>query len=113
MKTTITLLIALAGLSIASAQSPGSGVFQRFDKDADGKVTSAELPNAQTFERFDVNKDGAITLEEYTQVAGGMKPTTAPTTPTKPGEIPPGTKPATTVPADAVFSGYDKTAMAK
>ncbi|MDH4452742.1 MAG: EF-hand domain-containing protein, partial [Verrucomicrobiota bacterium] len=104
---TLTLLIALAGLSIASAQSPGGGVFQKFDKNTDGKVTSEELPNAQAFERFDVNKDGSITLEEYTQVAGGMKPTTAPTTPTKLGETPPGTKPATTVPADAVFSGYD------
>jgi len=113
MKTTLTILIALAGFSIASAQSPGGGVFQKFDKNSDGKVTSEELPNAQAFERFDVNKDGAITLEEYTQVAGGMKPTTTPTTPTKPGETPPATKPATTVPADAVFSGYDKNSDGK
>jgi Ca2+-binding EF-hand superfamily protein/mono/diheme cytochrome c family protein len=84
MKTTLTLFLALAGLSLASAQSPDGGVFQRFDTNADGKVTSAELPNAQAFERFDVNKDGAITLDEYTQVVGG----TVPTTPTKPGETP-------------------------
>ena len=113
MKMTLTLLIALAGLSIASAQSPGGGVFQKFDKNSDGKVTSEELPNAQAFERFDVNKDGSITLEEYTQVAGGMKPTTTPTTPTKPGETPPATKTATTAPADAVFSGYDKNSDGK
>jgi Ca2+-binding EF-hand superfamily protein/mono/diheme cytochrome c family protein len=113
MKMTLTLLIALAGLSIASAQSPGGGVFQKFDKNSDGKVTSEELPNAQAFERFDVNKDGSITLEEYTQVAGGMKPTTTPTTPTKPAETPPATKPATTAPADAVFSGYDKNSDGK
>ncbi|MFN0075522.1 MAG: redoxin domain-containing protein [Prosthecobacter sp.] len=113
MKTSLTLLLAFAGFSIASAQSPSGGVFQRFDKNTDGKVTSEELPNAQAFERFDVNKDGAITLEEYTQVAGGMKPTTIPTTPAKPGETPSGTKPATTAPADAVFSGYDKNSDSK
>ena len=86
MKTTLTLLIALAGFSIVSAQSPGGGVFQKFDKNADGKVTSDELPSQQAFDRFDVNKDGVITLEEYTQVTGGT--TLKPTIPTKPGEAP-------------------------
>jgi len=63
MNTPITLFIALAGISFASAQSSGSGVFQKFDKNSDGKVTSDELPNQQAFDRFDVNKDGSITLE--------------------------------------------------
>jgi Ca2+-binding EF-hand superfamily protein/mono/diheme cytochrome c family protein len=101
MKTHLTLLIALAGISTAHAQAPG-GVFQRFDKNSDGKVTTDELPNQQAFARFDTNKDGAITLEEYNAVTGGTTPKPAtPTTPTKPAETP-------TVPADAVFSGYDK-----
>jgi len=117
MNTPITLFIALAGISFASAQSSGSGVFQKFDKNSDGKVTSDELPNQQAFDRFDVNKDGSITLEEYTQVAGGTKPkTTTPTTPAAPmtpGEPPPGVTPAPTVPADAVFSGYDKNSDGK
>jgi Ca2+-binding EF-hand superfamily protein/thiol-disulfide isomerase/thioredoxin len=113
MKTPLTLLLVLSGLSIASAQSPGGGVFQKFDKNSDGKVTSDELPNTQAFERFDVNKDGSITLEEHAQVAGGMKPTTTPTTPTKPSETPFGTKPATTAPADSIFSGYDKNSDGK
>lgn len=100
--------LAFAGLSASAfAQSTGEGVFQKFDKNADGKVTSAELPNPQAFARFDTNQDGAITLAEYEAVAGGT-PTTpsSPTTPPKPAEAP-------TVPADAVFSGYDKNADSK
>jgi Ca2+-binding EF-hand superfamily protein len=46
-------------------------VFQRYDRDGNGKVTKAELPNGQTFERFDVNRDGVITQAEYDGVAGG------------------------------------------
>jgi Ca2+-binding EF-hand superfamily protein/mono/diheme cytochrome c family protein/thiol-disulfide isomerase/thioredoxin len=104
MKTSTKLLIALAGITSALAQAPG-GVFQKFDKNSDGKVTSEELPNPQTFDRFDTTKDGSITLEEYNAVMGGTTPkpatTTTPTMPPKPAETP-------TAPADAVFSGYDK-----
>ncbi len=119
MKFSLTLL-AFAAISIASAQTPAGGVFQRFDKNGDGKVTKDELPNADTFARFDVNKDGAITLEEYSQVASGMKPTPAtPTAPAKPGETPPGTPmPATTqTPSvsqiDAIVKAVDKNADGK
>ena len=110
MKTALTLILALAGLSIASAQSPGGGVFQKFDKNSDGKVTVDELPNQQAFDRFDTNKDGAIMLEEYNAVSGGTnpptrKPANPPVTPMKPGETSPGAA-TPTVPADAVFPDY-------
>ena len=109
MKNTINLLVALAGITSALAQAPG-GVFQKFDRNSDGKVTSEELPNTQAFERFDTNKDGSITLEEHNAVTGGTTPKpatpTAPTMPPKPAETP-------TAPADAVFSGYDKNSDGK
>jgi Ca2+-binding EF-hand superfamily protein/thiol-disulfide isomerase/thioredoxin len=109
MKNSTTLLVALAGITSALAQAPG-GVFQKFDRNSDGKVTSEELPNTQAFERFDTNKDGSITLEEHNAVTGGTTPKpatpTAPTMPPKPAETP-------TAPADAVFSGYDKNSDGK
>ena len=109
MKTPLALLIALAGITSALAQALG-GVFQKFDRNSDGKVTSEELPNTQAFERFDTNKDGSITLEEYNAVTGGTTPKpatpTTPTMPPKPAETP-------TAPADAVFSGYDKNSDGK
>ena len=109
MKKPLALLIALAGITSSLAQAPG-GVFQKFDRNNDGKVTSEELPNAQAFDRFDTNKDGSITLEEYNAVTGGTTPKpstpTTPTMPPKPAETP-------TAPADAVFSGYDKNSDGK
>ncbi len=85
MKAHALIFAAIAALHSASAQAPGgAGVFQRFDKNGDGKVTKDELPNAQAFSRYDLNKDGVITLEEYNQVAGGKAAatTTAPGSPT-------------------------------
>jgi Ca2+-binding EF-hand superfamily protein len=74
------VLILLACGHTAFAQAPGSGTFQRYDRNADGKVTPEELPDAATFARFDVDKDGAITQAEYNQVAG-----LAPSPPPGPG----------------------------
>lgn len=109
MKTPLALLIALVDITSSLAQAPG-GVFQKFDRNSDGKVTSEELPNTQAFDRFDTNKDGSITLEEYNAVTGGTTPKpatpTTPTMPPKPAETP-------TAPADAVFSGYDKNSDGK
>jgi mono/diheme cytochrome c family protein len=88
MNLTRQLLLALAGLSASAlAQSTGAGVFEKFDKNADGKVTVEELPNPQAFERYDLDKDGAISLAEYNQVSGKTAPTTpgTPTTPATPG----------------------------
>ena len=112
------LLLALLGLSASAfAQTTGDGVFQRFDKNADGKVTTEELPNPQAFDRFDTNQDGAITLQEYNTVTSSTtptppKPATPPATPMKPGETSPGAA-TPTAPADAVFSGYDKNSDGK
>jgi len=107
----IPLLLCVLSASVVQthAQAPG-GVFQKFDRNSDGKVTSEELPNTQAFERFDTNKDGSITLKEYNAVTGGTTPKpatpTTPTMPPKPTETP-------TAPADAVFSGYDKNSDGK
>lgn len=112
------LFLALLGLSASAfAQTTGDGVFQKFDKNADGKVTTEELPNPQAFDRFDTNQDGAITLQEYNTVTSSTtptppKPATPPATPMKPGETSPGAS-TPTVPADAVFSGYDKNSDGK
>ncbi len=86
----VLAFVALLGGPVF-AQSSGGGVFKKFDKNGDGKVTAEELPNPQAFARFDANKDGVITAEEYAAAAAGMKPqpTTSPTTPpAKPGESP-------------------------
>jgi hypothetical protein len=111
MKARASIFAAVATLTAAFAQTPGgAGVFQRFDKNGDGKVTRDELPNPQAFERFDLNKDGVIALEEYNQVASGMKgkPGT-PTATAKPGE----TIPATPTPAAQGFSVGQFDAMVK
>ena len=60
------LILALVALlsGPARAQSPGGGVFKKFDKNGDGKVTAEELLNQQAFARFDANKDGHASPEE-------------------------------------------------
>lgn len=39
-------------------------LFNRLDRNADGKLTTAELPNDGWIERLDENKDGSVTLAE-------------------------------------------------
>ena len=74
----LLLLLAIgAGLTTLPAQrGAADAIFQRADKNGDGRVTPDELPNAETFARFDRNKDGVITLEEGRQVFGGAAPST-------------------------------------
>ena len=69
--TVCLVVFTFASIHLSFAQAPAGGVFQRYDRNGDGKVTPDELPDKATFARFDLNKDGAITLEEYNQVAGG------------------------------------------
>jgi len=79
MKFSLSLFLALAILSASAiAQPADDGVFRKFDKNADGKVTTGELPNPRIFERFDLDKDGAITPAEYDQVSGKTSPTPPP-----------------------------------
>ena len=72
--TVCLVVFTFASIHLSFAQAPAGGVFQRYDRNGDGKVTPDELPDKATFARFDLNKDGAITLEEYNQVAGGATP---------------------------------------
>lgn len=67
--TCLFLCLCFASVLPLHAQA-ASGVFQRYDKNSDGKVTSEELPYPRIFARFDANKDGSITLEEYSAVSG-------------------------------------------
>ncbi|PAW62905.1 MAG: hypothetical protein B9S34_15375 [Opitutia bacterium Tous-C1TDCM] len=50
----------------ARAQS----VFDRFDRNGDGKITREELPNAAAFDRFDADRDGTIRRDEFARTAG-------------------------------------------
>jgi peroxiredoxin/mono/diheme cytochrome c family protein len=73
----ISLVALLAAPSASFAQLPpntaaADAIFQRADKNGDGKVTREELPDERTFARFDLNKDGVIDIEEARQVLGGM-----------------------------------------
>ena len=45
-------------------------VFNRHDRDRDGKVTPVELTDAKAFAYFDSDKDGVITLAEYSAISG-------------------------------------------
>lgn len=58
-------LVCLPLLTIGRAQSPG-GLFQRLDRNQDGKLTRDELPAERRalFNRIDSNRDGVITAEE-------------------------------------------------
>lgn len=74
MKITLPLLV-LAGLGLTlykvKAAEPSDAplkklerLFNRLDRDADGKLTRTELPNDGWIERLDENQDGFVTLEE-------------------------------------------------
>jgi Ca2+-binding EF-hand superfamily protein len=75
----LSLLTAIAGLSIASAQPPagaeckhgGPGMahgmpFEKLDSNKDGSLSRAELVGSATerFDRADANKDGTVTADE-------------------------------------------------
>lgn len=76
MRFFLVLGIVLSSFTSAFAQSAET-VFEKFDRDGDGRVTSEELPSKPTFQRYDTNKDGAITLAEYKAVIGNT-PTESP-----------------------------------
>jgi Ca2+-binding EF-hand superfamily protein/mono/diheme cytochrome c family protein len=53
--------------------SADDAVFQRHDRNGDGKITAEELGMPVLFRRFDLDGDGVVTLEEYRRVAAGAK----------------------------------------
>jgi mono/diheme cytochrome c family protein len=65
-----TLLVLLLAAPLLAQEPAGDGVFRRYDRNGDGKVTPEEFPLPKIFAKFDVNHDGIITLEEYRKVAG-------------------------------------------
>ena len=64
------LLGAMTLLS-AVCMDQTAGVFERYDKNSDGRVNRDELPNRAIFAQFDLDADGAITRAEYEKVASG------------------------------------------
>jgi len=56
-------------------QNPGE-MFDRMDRDGDGKLTKDELPErfAERLMRADTDGDGAVSKEELEKVRGGRKP---------------------------------------
>lgn len=77
-----------APLGAQEATADPGAVFQRLDKDGDGKLTAGEIPEDQArfFERLlrlgDKNSDGALTREEFIQA---NKPDERPNIPLGPG----------------------------
>lgn len=68
---------ARAGSSAAEA------MFQRLDRDSDGKIGPSELPNAERFKQLDKNADGSLSKEELAagfaaQYGGGTAPAPKP-----------------------------------
>jgi len=57
---------AMAGSGAADA------MFQRLDRDGDGKIGSNELPNAERFKQLDKNADGSISKEELAAGVAGQ-----------------------------------------
>jgi hypothetical protein len=56
-------------MTVAGCSRPGfdlEAVFNRLDRNSDGKLISDEIPAAQheNLMRLDADKDGAVTLEE-------------------------------------------------
>jgi Ca2+-binding EF-hand superfamily protein/mono/diheme cytochrome c family protein len=62
----LLVLSALGSAGTADAQT----LFDRVDRNRDGRITRDELANATAFGRFDRDGDGVITREEYARLAG-------------------------------------------
>ena len=71
-RPTLASMLSLLALGLGlPGEARAQAVFDRFDRNRDGRVTREELPNAEAFERFDADRNGVITREEYARVAGG------------------------------------------
>ncbi|MBL9185781.1 MAG: EF-hand domain-containing protein [Verrucomicrobiaceae bacterium] len=74
----------MSGSSESTAGIPtdlnqGKRLWQRLDKNKDGRLTRDEVPQAAVFARFDLNKDGVITQEEGRKVVENALKPSAPT----------------------------------
>ena len=70
MQPRLLQTFSLLGLCLAATAQESDGVFERYDRNRDGKVMADELPSKAAFARFDLDKDGTITLAEYQKVSG-------------------------------------------
>jgi Ca2+-binding EF-hand superfamily protein len=67
---------------------PGARMFQRFDKNGDGKVARDEFPgNDENFRGMDKNGDGFVTEEEVDALRGRGGPPGSPPPPGRPGAM--------------------------
>ena len=57
-------LLFLDSLVHAEPKRKLADLFEKYDKNKDGRVTPDELPMPKLFKRLDTNGDGAITKEE-------------------------------------------------
>lgn len=99
-------VIPCVGFALAAQAQSTDGVFERYDRDKDGKVTATELTNKAAFARYDLDKDGAITVAEYAKVSGSAA--------TPSSSAPPTESKATGASAmvDAIVKAADKDATA-
>ena len=65
--------------SVPSDINQGRKLWQKLDKNKDGKLTRDEVPNAAIFARFDLDGDGTITQDEGKKVVENALKPTAPT----------------------------------
>ncbi|MFO1483188.1 MAG: redoxin family protein [Verrucomicrobiaceae bacterium] len=85
--------------NLVGATDDTGGLFKRFDKNSDGKLTEDELPNKKWFNGLDTDKDGSVTLDETVKVLASLRkrgPTGVPasTSPIKPANEDPSFKEA-------------------
>ena len=81
-------LIFLVGEALVAEVAPKE-VFQRLDRNQDGKLTREELPPAiqASFDRMDANKDGSVTVKEMTQFRARQATVSGPQQPRIPDSI--------------------------
>ena len=65
MRPIMVQTFSLFGLCLSAIAQESDGVFERYDRNRDGKVIADELPSKAIFARFDLDKDGFINTDEF------------------------------------------------